>query len=87
MTIARSKVSAKGQITVPVEVRRRVGIGPGSIVEWDTEGDQAVVRRVARNTSEDVHNALFPTAPKHKTLSELQQGRRRHISKRHAERL
>ena len=38
MALAQSKVTAQGQISVPLEVRRRLGIGPGSILEWDEEG-------------------------------------------------
>ena len=87
MAIAHSKLTARGQISVPLEVRRRLGIGPGSVVEWDQDGDHVVIRRVARNTSEDVHRALFPIAPGHKTLTEMKQGRQRYIRKRQAERL
>ena len=37
MRIAQSRVTAQGQISVPAEVRRRLGVGPGSILEWDVE--------------------------------------------------
>src|SRR5258708_490852 len=67
MAIALSKVTAQGQISVPVEVRRKLGVGPGSVLEWDEQDDQVVVRRAGRYTSQDVHNALFPKkAPKGK---------------------
>ena len=71
MTIAHSKLTAQGQISVPAEVRRRLGIGPGSILEWDEDGEQIVVRRAGRYTSEDVHRALFPEPLKPRTLEEL----------------
>ncbi|MGN6730352.1 MAG: AbrB/MazE/SpoVT family DNA-binding domain-containing protein, partial [Candidatus Binatia bacterium] len=35
MALAQSKVTAQGQISVPAEVRRKLGIGPGSVLEWD----------------------------------------------------
>lgn len=86
MVIARSKLTAQGQISVPAAVRRRLGVGPGSVLEWDEEGERVVVRRVARFTSEDVHRALFATPPEPRTLEELNEGIRRHVRGRHARR-
>ena len=74
MAIAHSKLTAQGQISVPAKVRRKLGIGPGSVLEWDDEGEQVVVRRAGRFTSEDVHRSLFPTAPRPRTLAELKDG-------------
>lgn len=41
-----SKLNSQAQISVPVEIRRRLGLAPGSILAWETEGDRVVVRRV-----------------------------------------
>ena len=84
MAIAHSKLTAQGQISVPAEIRRKLGVGPGSVLEWDEVGEQVVVRRAGRYTSEDVHRTLFRSAPKPKTLTDLKDGIRRHIRKRHA---
>jgi AbrB family looped-hinge helix DNA binding protein len=85
MTLAHSKVTAQGQISVPVEVRRKLGIWPGSVLEWETDGERIVVRRAGRFTSEDVHRALFPgEPPKPHRLDELKEGVRRYVKKRHA---
>jgi AbrB family looped-hinge helix DNA binding protein len=65
MAIAQSKVTAQGQISIPAEVRNKLGVGPGSVLEWDEQDDQVVVRRVRQYTSQDVRNALLPKkAPK-----------------------
>jgi antitoxin PrlF len=84
MAIAHSKLTAQGQISVPAEVRRKLGVGPGSVLEWDDDGEQVVVRRAGRYTSEDVHRRLFPTSPKPRTLTELKEGVRRYIKRRRA---
>src|SRR5438309_729475 len=85
MAIAHSKLTAQGQISVPAEVRRKLGIGPGSVLEWDEEGERVVVRRAGRYSFEDVHRALFPRqAPASRRLDELNDGVRRHMKKRHA---
>lgn len=85
--IAQSKLTAQGQVSVPAEVRRRLGVGPGAVLEWDDAGGAIVVRRAGRYSSEDLHRALFPKRPpKAKTLDELKEGIRRHVRKRHARR-
>lgn len=84
MALARSKVTAQGQISVPAEVRRRLGVGPGSVLEWDAEGSAIVVRRAGRYTSEDWHRALFAEPPRARSLAELKAGIGRHVKRRHA---
>jgi len=86
MAIAHSKLTAQGQISVPAEVRRRLGVGPGSILEWEEEGEKIVVRRAGSYTSEDVHRALFLEEPKPRTLKELEEGVRLYVKTRHARR-
>jgi len=87
MALAHSKITAQGQISVPAEVRRRLGVGPGSALEWDEAGDNVVVRRAGRYSSEDVHRALFPEkAPTARSVEDMREGIRRHMRKRHARR-
>lgn len=85
MGIAQSRLTAQGQISVPAEVRRRLGIGPGSVLEWDEEDGRIVVRRAGRFTSEDVHQAVFGAVPPAvRSLAELDAGIPAHVRKRHA---
>lgn len=87
MALARSRITAQGQISVPAEVRRKLGVGPGSVVEWDEDGAQVVVRRAGRYSSEEVHRAVFgDTPPPRRTLGELKEGIRRHLRTRRARR-
>jgi len=85
MPIARSRVTAQGQVSVPAEVRRKLGVGPGSFLEWDDDGGAVVVRRSGRYSSEDVHRALFGSgSPPPRSLCELKEGIRQHVRARHA---
>lgn len=85
MTIARSKLTAQGQISVPAAVRRKLGIAPGAVLEWDEADGEIVVRRAGRFTSEDIHRALFADrVGTRKSTQEMKDGIRRHIRKRHA---
>ena len=86
MALARSKITAQGQISVPAEVRRKLGIGPGSVLEWDEDGAIVVVRRAGRYTSEDVHRSLFAKPPTPRSLKDLKDGIRRDVRRRRARR-
>lgn len=84
MALAHSRVTAQGQVSVPARVRQRLGVGPGSVLEWDDDGGQVIVRKAGRYSSEDIHRALFPTPPARRSVAEWKRGVRRHIRKRHA---
>ena len=87
MAIATSRVTAQGQISVPADVRRRLGIGPGSVLEWDEEGGKIFVRRAGQFTSEDLHRVAFHgKKPKARTLEELKEGIRQYVTERYARR-
>ena len=71
---------------MPKEVRRKLGIGPGAVLEWDEEDERIVVRRAGRYTSEDLHRTLFEKEPEPRTLEELKRGIPRYVKSRHARR-
>lgn len=85
MALAHSKLTAQGQVSVPANVRQKLGVGPGSILEWEEEDGKIVVRRSGRFTSEDIHRVLFHgQRPKSRTIEELKEGIRQHMRKRYA---
>lgn len=84
MALAHSKVTAQGQVSVPAKVRQRLGVGPGSVLEWEEDGDRVIVRKAGRYSSEDIHRALFSKAPRPRALEDVKAGIRKHIRKRHA---
>lgn len=71
---------------MPAAVRRKLGLGPGSTLEWQEDGEKIVVRRVGRFTSADVHEAVFSIPPKPRTLAELKAGVKKYVKRRHARR-
>lgn len=85
MKLAQSRVTAQGQVSVPAAVRRRLGLAPGSTIEWNAEGDTIVVRRALRYSSEEIHRAIFPEGPgAPRARAELKEGIREHLRRRHA---
>jgi antitoxin PrlF len=87
MASATSRITAQGQVSVPAQIRRKLGVGPGSVLEWTEKGESVVVSRAGRYTSEQIHRALFPTgSPKRRSLAELKEGPALYVRKRHARR-
>jgi len=83
---AHSRLTAQGQVSVPAPIRRKLGLGPGAVLEWDADGEQVVVRRVGTFSFADVHQALFPEPPRRKSLADLKAGIGREMKRRHAKR-
>jgi AbrB family looped-hinge helix DNA binding protein len=83
---AQSRITAQGQISVPAGVRRKLGVGPGSVLEWEDEGDKVVVRKAGRFSSEDIHRAIFAATPRRRSLAELKAAVRQHVREKYARR-
>ena len=84
----QTKLSSQGQVSVPASVRNFLHLIPGSVLVWTQEGDRIVVERAKRHSTAEVHQALFsgaaPSAEPAKTLTELKQGVRQRMLRRHA---
>jgi len=52
MSIA--KLSSKAQVVIPADIRRKLGLRPGDLVELQARGDTVIIRKAARSTSEAV---------------------------------
>ena len=86
MSFASSKLTAQGQISVPAEVRRKLGLAPGAVIEWEEDGERVLVRRAGAHSSAEIHAALFPQGAPRKSMAELKARLRQAVAKRHARR-
>jgi AbrB family looped-hinge helix DNA binding protein len=43
------RLTSKGQVTIPLEIRERLGLLPHTEVEFEIEGDAVKVRRARRS--------------------------------------
>lgn len=83
--MVQSKVTSQGQISVPLDARRRFGIAPGSVVEWSEENGKLIVRRLGHYDSEQIHQAIFADHKKTiATVADVKQGIRQYVKKQHA---
>ncbi len=85
METTKSKLTAQGQISVPSEVRKKLGVGPGSILEWVEKDGAFVIRRAGVYTSAEIHRRLFPRgAPAVGSAIDTKAAIRKHMRKKHA---
>lgn len=84
MPIAKSKLTTQNQISVPAEIRKKLALRPGSVMEWDERGGEVIVRRAGQYTSAQVHEALFGTARTSTPKADVKAGIRTYIRQRHA---
>ena len=61
MDLGHTRITAQGQTSVPAQVRRRYGLGPGSELSW-TEVDGMLVLKAIEYTMADFA-ALLPKPP------------------------
>ena len=60
-----AKVSEKGQVTIPKEIRDRLGIQPGAVLDFEAVGGELVARKtVGRDPVDALYGALvLPDRP------------------------
>lgn len=68
----KTRVSEKGQITIPKTVRERLGIRPGQVLEVREEGGRVVATKVTtRDAVERVTGILKLARPVDELITEL----------------
>lgn len=81
---SKSRMTVQSQVSVPVAVRRRLGLVAGSTMIWEESGEHVIVRRVGAHSSAAIHSAIFGAKPAKKSLKELRAGIAARMRKRHA---
>ncbi|MBA2273248.1 MAG: AbrB/MazE/SpoVT family DNA-binding domain-containing protein [Actinobacteria bacterium] len=71
----KSRVSEKGQITIPKRLRDRLGIRPGTDLDWQEQQGRLVATKVsARDPVDAVYGVLKLNRPTDELLAELRGG-------------
>ena len=72
--MATVTVSNKGQVVIPAAIRHRLGIEPGTKLDFELEGDTIrvrPVRAICRSRSEDGYGILKCNQPGERRLAEF----------------
>jgi len=75
--VITTKLSTKGQIIIPTEIRRRQGWDPGQDLEVEERGDTVLlrpIRAVERTTVDDLLGCLPFSSRTPKTIEEMDAG-------------
>lgn len=69
----RSTISSTGQVTVPAEVRERLGLVPGTPVEFELREEGLLLRKGASSSHpvDQVWATLHPERPVDEILDEM----------------
>ena len=81
-----SKLTSQGQVSIPARIRRKLGLTPGSTVEWCERGDEVIVRRASKYSSLDIHKAVFARPPARRSVEDMDEGIRAYMRRTHARR-
>ncbi len=84
METIESKVTSQGQVSVPAPVRQKLGLAPGSRIEWREKGEEVVVRKASKYSSRDIHKAVFATPQDPVDIAGMDAGIRSRIRREHA---
>jgi AbrB family looped-hinge helix DNA binding protein len=84
MKTVESRITSKGQVSLPAEVRRKLNVAPGSRLEWLEREGEVVVRRCSRYSSRDIHAAVFAGGRGPVSVPAMDDGIRGHLKKKHA---
>lgn len=69
--MAQAKLSSKGQITIPQEVRERMGVSEGDRIEFVCMDDGGYLMKPATRSIQDLEG-IIPLRRKPATLDEMQ---------------
>ena len=86
METTESKITSQGQVSIPARIRRKLGLTPGSKVEWCERGEEVLVRRASKYSSVDIHKAVFGTPPARRSIEDMDEGIRSHMRRTDARR-
>jgi AbrB family looped-hinge helix DNA binding protein len=59
----KAKITFKGQVTIPKEIREALTIQEGDTVIFEVEGGHAILKPLKRKTLADFHGVLPATRP------------------------
>jgi antitoxin PrlF len=80
-----TRVTSQGQVSVPAAIRRKLGVEPGSTLQWTLRGDEVVVKRRTGSTFDEMHKILFPNGPpKRRSLKEMDEGIAQYMREKYA---
>jgi antitoxin PrlF len=84
-----TRVTSQGQVSVPASIRKKLGVEPGSTLEWiERDGEVIVKKRSGAASFDDIHKILFRNGPPTQvlTVDQMDQAIANHMRKKYGRR-
>jgi len=86
VSLAQSRITSQGQISIPVSIMRQFGLAPGSVVTWDVLEGRLVLDKTGTYSLEEIRAALKLPKGLHKSDEEIRAGLQARTRAKHASR-
>ncbi len=80
--VAVSRITSKGQVTIPEEIRRRYHLHAGEQIEWELTDRGTVELRKAGGSIEDL-TRILPRPKRALTIEEMDRAVGDHLARKH----
>jgi antitoxin PrlF len=84
--MSSAKLRSKGQITIPKNVRERLGLEAGDRVVFVVQSDRDVVLKPAKTDVRELHGMLYRKGRRAHSLEEMDKGIARSLVDKHGRR-
>jgi bifunctional DNA-binding transcriptional regulator/antitoxin component of YhaV-PrlF toxin-antitoxin module len=84
MGLAQSRITAQGQVSIPVSIMRMFGLAPGEIITWKTQDGHLLVEKAGQYSLEDVRSSLKLPKSAPKTDEAIREGIKARMRAKHA---
>ena len=77
-------LNSKGQITLPKEIRDRVGLDAGAVLEFELLPDNSITARAVKPHARKIRGLLKSPHAKPLTIEQMDEGISRRLREKHA---
>ena len=84
--MSSATVTSKGQITIPKDVRERLGLEAGDRVVFVVHSDRDVVLKPAKTDVRELHGMLYRKGRRPCSIEEMDEGIARFLAEKHGRR-
>ena len=77
-------LTSKGQITLPKEIRERLGLNAGSMLDFQVMSDNTITARAVKPDARRIRGLLKSPHAEPLTVEQMDEGVARHLREKHA---
>lgn len=82
--MAKGKITSKGQVTIPKEIREKLQLTPGDKILFEETDEGEVKISTQKKPIKDLRGILHRPGQKAKTVEEMNEGIAKYLKEKHA---